>query len=147
MEKEMVSWLPLGRIVHVDASSEAEGHSLLAALEEPFESGWRAARPGPQVIRLQFIQPQNLTRLRLVFRDRDQSRTQEFTLRWLAAGEEEFHDILRQQFNFDPAGATEEVEEYAVSLREASALELRIVPSISGGASCATLAEFRVARC
>jgi hypothetical protein len=139
------SWLSLDGIIRVDASSEADGHSLLGVLSEPIGAEWRASNPGPQVIRLQFIEPQDLTRVRLAFRDREHSRTQEFTLAWLAAGEQDFHVIVRQQFNFHPSGSSEEVEEYAVSLRGASALELRIVPDIGGGNARASLAEFRVA--
>jgi hypothetical protein len=139
------SWLVLKGIARVDPSSESRGFPIEGPLSSPPEGEWRAAEPGAQVIRLQFLTPTTLGRLRVVFRDDEEARTQEFTLGWLAAGEQDFHTIVRQQFNFHPRGATEEVEEYSTSLRDVSALELRIVPDISRGSARARLAEFRVA--
>jgi hypothetical protein len=138
-------WLNLNGLASVDPSSEAIGFDIGGPLSSPPDGEWRASEPGPQVIRLQFVAPQRLTRVRLVFRDDEQSRTQEFTLAWLSAGEDEFHEIVRQQFNFDPGGATEEVEEYLTTLGDVAALELRIVPDIRGGGARARLAEWRVA--
>jgi hypothetical protein len=145
MNNTQTPWLVLNGIARVDPSSEAGGFPIEGPLSSPPEGEWRAAEAGAQIIRLQFLTPCNLSRLRVVFREDEQSRTQEFTLGWLAAGEQDFHTIVRQQFNFDPRGATEEVEEYSTSLRGVSALELRIVPDISGGSARARLAEFRVA--
>lgn len=54
-----------------------------------------------------------------------------------------FHDIVRQQYNFNPPGA--EVEEYDVNLDGVKALELKINPDITGGPAIASLAELRVA--
>lgn len=139
------SWLVLNGIARIDPSSEASGFPVEGPLSSPPEGEWQAAEPGAQVIRLQFLKPTTLSRVRVVFRDDGQPRTQEFTLGWLAAGEQDFHTIVRQQFNFHPSGATEEVEEYSTSLPQVSALELRIVPDISGGTARARLAEFRVA--
>jgi hypothetical protein len=139
------AWLVLNGIARIDPSSEAGGFPIEGPLASPPEGEWRAAEAGAQVIRLQFLTPRDLSRLRVVFRDDEEPRTQEFTLGWLGAGEQDFHTIVRQQFNFDPRGATEEVEEYSAPLRGVSALELRIVPDISGGPARARLAEFRVA--
>ncbi len=139
------AWLVLNGIARFDPSSEARGFPIEGPLSSPPEGEWRAAEAGAQVIRLQFLTPCDLSRFRVVFRDDEEARTQEFTLGWLAAGEQDFHTIVRQQFNFHPRGATEEVEEYSASLRGVSALELRIVPDISGGPARARLAECRVA--
>jgi hypothetical protein len=51
---------------------------------------------------------------------------------------------VRQQYHFSPSGATEEIEEYQVELEDVAALELTIIPSLSGG-SCASLAQLRLA--
>jgi hypothetical protein len=52
---------------------------------------------------------------------------------------------VRQQFTFAPPGTTREREDYAVNLVDVSALELSIVPDISGGDAVATLQQFRIA--
>jgi hypothetical protein len=54
-----------------------------------------------------------------------------------------FHDIVRQQYNFNPS--TTEVEEYDVNLDGVTALQLKIIPDISGGSANASLAELRLA--
>jgi hypothetical protein len=145
MDETPPSWLALNGIARVEPSSESGGFPIEGPLSSPPEGEWRAAQGGVQVIRLQFLAPRNLSRVRVVFREDEEPRTQEFTIGWLAAGEQEFHTIVRQQFNFNPRGATEEVEEYSTSLHQVAALELRIVPDISGGSARARLAEFRVA--
>jgi hypothetical protein len=52
---------------------------------------------------------------------------------------------LRQQYNFSPPGETREVENYEVDLDGVTALELKIVPDISGGSARASLTKLRVA--
>ena len=65
---------------------------------------------------------------------------------WASLDRGERHrEVLRQQFNFSPNGATEEVEEYALQLEEVSAIQLRIVPSINGQPAVARVTELRVA--
>jgi hypothetical protein len=51
---------------------------------------------------------------------------------------------VRQQYYFSPLGTTEEFEEYRVELEGVAALELTIVPNLSGG-SYASLAQLRLA--
>jgi len=55
-------------------------------------------------------------------------------------------EIVRQEWNFSPAGSTSEVEDYDVDLDAVSVLELAIKPDLSRGAAPATLATWRVAR-
>jgi hypothetical protein len=80
-----------------------------------------------------------------VFEETAVMRTQEFVLRWQAAGARQSVDILRQQFTFAPPDTTSEREDYRVDLIEASVLELSITQHISGGDSIATLQQFCVA--
>jgi hypothetical protein len=77
-----------------------------------------------------------------VFIENDYKRTQEFILRWSKDGLT-FKDIVRQQYNFSPPST--EVEEYDVNLEGVKALEMKIVPDISGGPAIASLAELRLA--
>jgi hypothetical protein len=53
-------------------------------------------------------------------------------------------DVVRQQYHFSPSGATEEIEEFRVELEDVAALELTIIPHLSGG-SYASLAQLRLA--
>ena len=108
-------------------------------------SGWRAAQPGEQTIRLLFNEPLRIQRLHLVFHENEQERTQEFVLRWSPDGGQSYREILRQQYNFSPPEAAQEVEDYDLDLDRVTALELRIVPDISGGSARASLAQLRVA--
>jgi hypothetical protein len=109
------------------------------------DRGWRAANSGTQIIRLIFDEPQKLRRIALVFEDSENTRTQEFVLRWTPATGNSFREIVRQQWNFSSAGSVREIEDYAVELSAVKVLELIIVPDQSGGATRATLASLRLA--
>jgi hypothetical protein len=54
-------------------------------------------------------------------------------------------EVLRQQYNFSPPDAVRESEVYTVDLEGVRSLELSIVPDISGGDACASLASLRLA--
>ncbi len=56
-----------------------------------------------------------------------------------------FHDVVRQQWNFSPQGATSETEDHRVELPAVTLLELSITPNTSGGAAVASLAQLRLA--
>jgi hypothetical protein len=136
-------WLDLERLAQVEVTSEDASHPIESALLPGAESGWRAARPGAQTIRLIFDQPQRLRRIWLLFIEAEIPRTQEFVLRWSPDGRW-FQDIVRQQWNFSPRGATREAEDYHVDLSGVTALELTIIPDQSGGDAHASLAEWRL---
>jgi hypothetical protein len=55
-----------------------------------------------------------------------------------------FQEIVRQQWNFSPEGATSETEDYRVELPGLTTLELVVVPDIAGNAAFACLAQLRV---
>jgi len=75
---------------------------------------------------------------------REEQRTQEFVLRWSPDGGATYHDIARQQYNFN-SHATREQEDYSVELDGVTVLELNIIPDISGGDARASLAEWCIA--
>jgi hypothetical protein len=139
------SWLDLERLTEVEITSENAAHPIESALVPGRGPGWRAAQPGEQTIRIIFDQPLSLRRIRLRFSEAEQARTQEFDLRWLPAGQETSREIVRQQYTFSPPGTTQEIEDYRVELKEVTALELKIVPDISGGSAYASLAEIGLA--
>ena len=109
------------------------------------ERGWRAGQAGPQTIRVLFDRPGRLRRIDLLFIEPEMTRTQEFVLRWSPDGGRSFRDIVRQQWNFSPTGSVREAEDVRVDLHDVTALELTIVPDMSGGAARASLARWRVA--
>lgn len=136
-------WLDLETLAEVELTSEDPAHPFEAALRAT-GSGWRAETPGRQIIRLFFSQPQSIRRIRLVFREAVYQRTQEFVLRWSADGGRSFTDIVRQQYNFSPPGAGEEVEEYQVELAGVTVLALEMIPDTSGRPLHAALAALQV---
>jgi hypothetical protein len=138
-------WMDLERLAQVEITSEDVGYSIESALLPRMGPGWRAAQPGEQTIRLQFDEPLRIKWIRLVFHEDEKERTQEFVLRWSPDGGQSYREIVRQQYNFSPPGAERELEDYEVDLDGVTALELRIVPDISGGSTRATLAQLRIA--
>jgi hypothetical protein len=138
-------WLDLQRLAQVELTSEEAAYPIEAALIPSAESGWRAAQPGEQTIRLLFDESQRVRRIQLRFHEDQQARTQEFVLRWSPDGGQSYREIVRQQYNFIPPGMTREFEDYAVDLAGVTALELKIVPDISGGDARASVAQLRVA--
>jgi hypothetical protein len=138
-------WVDLERLAQVEITSEDIDHPIESALIPGTGSGWRAAQPGEQTLRLLFDEPLRLRRIHLVFHEDEQERTQEFVLRWLPDGGQSCREIVRQRYNFSPPGAAREVEDYDIDLDGVTALELTIVPDISGGSTRASLAQLRIA--
>ena len=138
-------WMDLEHLAQVEITSEDVDYPIESALIPRMGPGWRAAQPGEQMIRLQFDEPLRIKWIRLVFHEDEQERTQEFVLRWSPDGGQSYREIVRQQYNFSPPGAERELEDYEVDLDGVTALELRIVPDISGGTTRATLAQLRIA--
>ena len=138
-------WLDLEQVARVEVTSEDAAHPIESALVPGQESGWRAAQPGEQTIRLVFDRPQRLTRLWLLFIEADTARTQEFVLRWSPDDGRTFREILRQQWNFGPPETIREAEDYRVDLSGVTVLELAIVPDQRGGDARASLAQWRLA--
>ena len=136
--------LDVANLATVEITSEDQAHPIEFALQLGHRRGWRAAQPGPQVIRLLFDQPQKLSRIWLVFEETEVKRTQEFVLKWSPDQGHSFQEIVRQQWNFSPPGTIRETEDYAVELRAVTILELQISPDQSGGDARASLASLRL---
>ena len=138
-------WLDLQRLAQVELTSEDATNPIEAALVPSGGLGWRAAQAGEQTIRLLFDELQRVKRIQLLFHEGKQVRTQEFVLRWSPDGGQSYREIVRQQYNFSPPSVTREFEDYAVDLACVTALELRIVPDISGGDARASVMQLRIA--
>ena len=138
-------WMDLEQLAEVEITSEDVDHPIKSALTPGTSLGWRAAEPGEQTIRLWFNEPLRLKRIKLLFQEGEQPRTQEFVLRWSPDGGQSYREIVRQQYNFSPPETAREIEDYDVDLDAVTGLELRIVPDISGGSPRASLAQLRLA--
>lgn len=137
-------WLDVERLAEVEITSEDSAHPIESALR-PGEEGWRAAGPGKQTIRLIFSEPQWLRRVWLEFHEARVERTQEYVMRCSSDGGRSFREVVRQQWNFSPNGATRESEDHRVDLPAVNVLELAITPDIGGGTAVASLAGLRLA--
>jgi len=137
-------WLNMEEIASVEITSEDSSHPIESALLSGCTQGWLAASSGEQAIRLIFDQPQRLQRIWLNFIETQQVRTHEYVLRWSTDGQT-FQEIVRQQWNFSPAGDTCEISDYHVDLQQITVLELIIIPNISGGNALASLAQLKLA--
>lgn len=137
-------WLDLGALAEVEISSEDPEHPIESALIPGTGPGWRAGTAGRQQIRLIFLPPQKVQRIQLHFEERSVARTQEYVLRWAAERDRPCRDIVRQQWNFDPQGATVEIEDHRVDLPSVAVLELIIDPGAAGDAAVASMKKMRV---
>ena len=135
-------WLNLQEIASAEISSEDPSHPFENALQG--KGGWRAADPGPQVIRLNFDEPQSIRRIRVEFREDHRQRAQEFAL-FATSATNQRQEIVRQQWTFSPGGSTTEVEEYSVDLPAILSLELEIDPGRHDKSAMATLESISVA--
>jgi len=138
-------WLNLEMLAEVEVSSEDSARPIECALLPGQASGWCASEAGKQTIRLLFAHPRPLKRIWLHFVEGRTERTQEYVLRWSPDGGKTFRDIVRQQWNFSPHGATSEVEDHRVELPAVSVLELSIDPDTSGKNALASLEALRLA--
>ena len=136
-------WVNFEQVAQVEISSEDPAHPIEAALL-PGGAGWLAAGPGVQSIRLIFDEPQRLKRISLIFVEVESSRTQEFALYWSPDNGKSYREIVRQQWNFSPPLTTHEVEDYRLDLPGVTALDLTIIPDISGGEARAKLSQLRL---
>src|SRR4030088_3193262 len=125
-------WFDLGSVATVEVTSETKDHPVEYALLLSETRGWRAAQPGAQLIRLLFDHPLRVKRISLVFEETENTRTQEFVLRWSSDLGRSFREIVRQQWNFSPPETIREVEEYQAELARFPVLEVDIKPNIGG---------------
>jgi hypothetical protein len=110
-------WRDLSQCAAFEVTSEEVGSPLENALS-PDASKWIAATPGEQVIRITFDEPQNISKIFLLFEETANARSQEFVLSWQRVGQPQWQEIVRQQFNFSPPATTTEKENFNVSLQK-----------------------------
>ncbi len=139
------NWLNLEELAEVEITSEDPAYPIESALlTNQGNSGWRASKSGKQTIRLLFDKPQVLEQIWLEFEEANTERTQEYVLRWSPDNGQIFHEILRQQWNFNPQGSTIEIEDHHLGLSAVTLLELVIIPDINRGDALACLKQLRL---
>ena len=137
--------IDLRRLATVEVTSEDPDFPIESVFTSEAGSGWRASQEGEQIVRLIFDEPLTVHRLQFHFVETEHERTQEFTVRWSSAEGGQTKEIVRQQWNFSPAGSISELEDYEVNLDNVAALELVIKPDLRHHQAMATLAAWRLA--
>ncbi|BBP43846.1 carbohydrate-binding protein [Thiosulfativibrio zosterae] len=140
-----VQWLNVPDIAHIAITSEAPDYPIENVFALTATSGWRAATSGPQILNLTFDQPQDLKCIWLKFIETEHQRTQEFLLSYSKDQGQIFHELVRQQWNFNPQNATQEIENIQVDLTAVTTLQLVITPDMSNSPLTASLCEWRMA--
>jgi XRCC1 N terminal domain len=137
-------WLDLENIATVEISSEEPGYPVESVFVSGAHPGWRAQDPGEQKLRVIFDEPRPIHVIELHFTESQCERTQEFRLGWESAEGGQTREIVRQQWNFSPHGAVQQVERYDVNLERVSTVELSINPDIANPNAKATLLKWRM---
>ena len=103
-----------------------------------------SARPDTtEHIVIEFDRPQAISRLVYEVEETMRERTQEVRVEVSEDGGRSYREILVQEYNFSPGGATYQREDQRVNLRQVTHLRLTIVPNKSGSGT-ATLTTLRL---
>ena len=135
--------LDVGALATVLVSSEAGGHPVENMFDGRPDTRWLAEEAGEQTLILAFDAAQPLSRVALTIEERRDSRVQELDLSVSTDGGLAWRELVRQEFNFSPGGATIEAEDWRLPPGLlATHLRLRIRPDKGGGACRATVTSF-----
>ena len=128
-------------------SSEDPAHpveNLLDGKSGPGGTRWISARPDTtEHIVVEFDEPQTISRLVYEVEETMRDRTQEVRVEASNDGGRTYRQILVQEYNFSPEGATFQREDQRLDLRQVTHLRLTIVPNKSGSGP-ATLTTLRL---
>ncbi len=123
--------LPLLSLAEVQASSEDEVHPILLAFDDAIEPGstyWKAGDPGEQTITVTFREPCSLAQITIGVEEQKIGRTQEVQLSLSTDGGRTYRELVRQEFNFSPDGATWEREAWNITQDHITNVRLIIKP-------------------
>ena len=123
--------LDVAAIGTVLVTSEMAAHPVENAFDGqrgPGGSRWIAETPGEQTLILAFDAPLNIQTVLLEIEETAEARTQELQLAVSSDGGRTYRELLRQEFNFAPSGATFEREEWLIRAEAATHLRLWIKP-------------------
>jgi len=137
----------IATVATVQATSETPEHPIDNAFDEhrgPGGTRWIAGESGEQTVILAFDAPQTINQILLEVEEPEFARTQELHLSLSCDGGKTYEELLRQEFNFSPAGTTFERETWTVSAQGVTHLRLVIKPDKGGKPCRATLTSFVV---
>jgi hypothetical protein len=128
-------------------TSEDPAHPVDHMLDRrcgPGGTRWISARPDTvEHIVVEFDRPQAISRLVYEVEEAMRERTQEVRVEAAEDGGQSYRQIMVQEYNFSPGGATYQREEQRFNLRQVTHLRLTIVPNKSGSGT-ATLTALRL---
>src|SRR3984957_18350179 len=131
----------------VSYSSQDPAHPvehLLDGQSNPGATRWMSARPDTiEHIVIEFDRPQTISRLVYEVEETRRERTQEVRVEASEDGGRSYRQILVQEYNFSPGGATYQREEQRFNLRQVNHLRLSIVPN-KNGSGTSTLTALRL---
>jgi hypothetical protein len=123
--------IDIATVATVQVTSESPEHPIDHAFDEHRGQGgtqWVAGELGEQTVILAFDAPQTINQILLEVEELEVARTQELHLSLSCDGGRTYRELLRQEFNFSPAGTTFEREKWAVSAQGVTHLRLVIKP-------------------
>ena len=139
--------IDIARYATIAYSSEDPAHpveNLLDGQSGPGGTRWISARPDTtEHIVVEFDEPQTISRLVYEVEETMRDRTQEVRVEASNDGGRTYRQILVQEYNFSPRGATFQREEQRVNLHRVTHLRLTIVPS-KNGSGTASLTGLRL---
>ena len=117
---------------------------LLDGHSGPGANRWSSARPDTiEHVVLEFDQPQTISGLVYEVEETVRERTQEVRVEFSDDGGRTYRQILVQEYNFSPRGATYQREEQRFDLHRVTHLRLTIVPN-KNNSGTATLTALRL---
>jgi hypothetical protein len=139
--------IDIARCATIAYSSEDPAHpveTLLDGEAGPGGTRWISARSDTtEHIVVEFEQPRAISRLVYEVEETMRERTQEVRVEASDDGGRTYRQILVQEYNFSPRGATFQREDQRFDLRQVTHLRLTIVPNKSGSGP-ATLTALRL---
>ena len=134
--------IDIAAVATVLVTSEVPDHPIDLAFDPhrgPGGTRWIAGDPGEQSVILAFDAPQTIRHILLEIEEPEVARTQELQLSLSCDGGRTYRELLRQEYNFSPAGTTFEREDWAVTAESVTHLRLVIKPDKGSKTCLATL--------
>ena len=139
--------IDIARCATIAYSSEDSAHpveNLLDGQSGPGGTRWISARPDTtEHIVVEFDEPRAISRLVYEVEETMRERTQEVRVEASDDGGRTYRQILVQEYNFSPGGATFQREDQRFDLRQVTHIRLTIAPNKSGSGP-ATLTALRL---
>ncbi len=129
--------IDIAAVATVHVTSESPEHPVDHVFDDdrgPGGTRWIAGEPGEQTMTLAFDAPQTINQILLEVDEPEVARTQELQLSFSCDGGRTYRELLRQEYNFSPAGTTLGREKWTVSAQGVT--HLRIVKPDKGDKPC-----------